>query len=221
MPLFELLIDATLATLLMVTIVYCSILNRRVRVLQDGRSELARVLKHFDESTRRASDSIAVLQSTGKRVGEVIQARMERATQLSDDLNYLIDHAEKIADRLEAGINVGRSARKVQEEMAAAPPPKPAAKPVQTAEEETGVMGLVKAALEEQIPAPPRKAVEKPAAPAKSGTAGTLQAMIEKIANRTASDPALRGQRAAKFPDTRARSRVEQELLEIIRAEKG
>lgn len=207
MPMFELLIDALLATLLVLTIIYCRILNHRIRVLQDGKSELARVLKHFDESTRRASDSIAVLQSTSRRVGELMETRMQRATHMSDDLNYLIEQAEKATNRLEAGINVGRSTRRVQEEERISTPPKPASG------EEALVRAAVKAALEEE-----KHATPAPKAAAISG----LQSMIEKIASRTApSDPSLRGQRTAKFPESRSRSRVEQELLEIIRAEKG
>lgn len=218
-PLFELLIDAVLAALLLTTLVYCIILNRRIRVLQDGKGELARVLKHFDESTRRASDSISVLQTTGRRVAEIMETRMERATQLSDDINYLVDQAEKIANRLEAGINIGRSTRKVQEEEKLSPPPKKA-----SSDEEALVRAAVQAALEENKALPQSAPVRPTPASAPTPKApgnGPLQAMIEKIANRTASDPSLRGQRAAKFPETRARSRVEQELLEIIRAEKG
>lgn len=224
MHLLELFIDLSLALLLIVTISYCWVLNARIRVLQDGRGELARLLAHFDESTRRASDSIAMLQSTGKKVGEAVQAKIDLATKSMDDLDFLSDRAEKIADQLEAGINIGRTARRVQHEMVPPPvenPPPAKAGSRISPEDENVVRSAVKAALLERERHGDVAVMEAPEPEPVRSSIGSLQAMIEKIAGRTASDPALRGQRAAKFPETRARSRVEQELLDIIRAGKG
>lgn len=208
MPLFELVIDALLAGLLLMTILYCRLLNKRIRVLQDARSELAKLLTHFDDSTRRASESIALLNLSGKKAADAVQARIENATVAADDLTYLIERATVISERMEAGLHVNRTARRVQEEMSAPPPqlkPEPARAPVPHAPVMT----------REAQPDEPK------------ANLSALQAMIEKIAGRASNDagptPAARGaapRRAQKAPEAKARSRVEQELLEIIRAGK-
>lgn len=205
MPLFELLIDFFLAALLLATLFYCRILNQRIRVLQDSRGELSKLLKHFDASTRRASDSIAVLQSTSRKAMEVMQARIDRAIVTADDLNFLIDRAEKAAESLEAGINVSRSAKRVQEEMAV---PRSAPQP----DDQRLMRAAVQQALADDLPEMP---------PAKSAAVSSLQAMIERLAARNAPDARPQApQRPPRAAESRVRSRVEQELLEIIRAGK-
>lgn len=195
MPLLELLTDFVLVFLLAVTIGYCRALDRRVRVLQDGGSELAKLLGKFDASTRRASESIAALQAASRKAGDTIHAHMDRANFVAEDLSILVDQAEKLADRLEAGLNINRSARKIQQEQAetTASPGKPQA--------------TQKASKSETAKGSQEKADGEP-----SATVGALQTMLEKIAERSAEDAS----RSSKG----ARSRVEQELLEIIRAGK-
>lgn len=217
MPLFELLINVALATLLLVTITYCYVLNKRIRVLQDGRGELARLLKHFDESTMRASDSIAVLQSTTKKTTEIIQAKLTNANRMIDDLEYVIDRAEKVADQLEAGINIGRTARKVQTSeappVARVPEPQPQSKPRPV----VASRPVVQEALKQMENRP----TEDAAAAQRASSLSSLQAMLEKIASRTHAPEPARSSKPSRAQDSKARSRVEQELLDIIRAGKG
>ena len=138
---FSLLLDTLIAVLLCVTIAYCWILNQRIKVLQDGKGELAKLLKHFDESTKRASDSIIALQTTSKRIGESIQFRIEKSNYLIEDLAYMIEKGEKMASRLDASFAVNRARGRVMAEEAPRsmmkstlnPAVKVAAKPVEKA----------------------------------------------------------------------------------------
>ncbi len=173
-------INIAVAALLIITILYCWSLNKRIQVLQDGRGDLARLLKHFDESTMRASDSIASLQAASRKLGETVQNRIDKANLVADDLMFLVERAAKLSDQLEAGL----AARKAAD-----------------------------AALHTNLrPAAP--AQPKPAAPRLPPTQADGKALLEALATRTTSDPALRGQRAS--PQTRPR--VEQELLDLIKA---
>lgn len=123
---FNLLLDTLIVVLLCVTIAYCWMLNRRIKVLQDSRGELALLLKHFDDSTRRASESVVSLQATSKRIGENIQVKIEKSNYLIEDLAYMIDKAEKIASRLEASFAVSRARGKAMAETTIPPSvPKP------------------------------------------------------------------------------------------------
>lgn len=89
----EFLLNLLVVALLGITIAYCRTLNRRIRLLQDSRSELAELLRHFDESTTRASESIVALQAASKKIGETIQTRIEKANYVADDLAFLIERA--------------------------------------------------------------------------------------------------------------------------------
>ena len=46
----SLFVNGLMAALLLVTILYCWRLNNRIRILQDSRSELARIIREFNES---------------------------------------------------------------------------------------------------------------------------------------------------------------------------
>jgi len=115
---FSLLLDTLIAVLLCITIAYCWILNQRIKILQDGKSELAQLLKHFDDSTKRASESIIALQTTSKRIGEGIQVRIEKSNYLIEDLAYMIDKGEKMANRMDASFAVSRARGRVMAEEA-------------------------------------------------------------------------------------------------------
>src|SRR5690349_276868 len=92
----NLLLNVLIVVLLMATISYCWILNRRIKILQDSKSELAQLLKYFDESTQRASESIIALQTASKKIGEGIQSRIDKANFLLDDLAFMIEKGNKI-----------------------------------------------------------------------------------------------------------------------------
>lgn len=224
MPLFELLINVALAALLVITIAYCYVLNARIRVLQDGRGELARLLKHFDESTMRASDSIAVLQSTTKKSTDLIQAKITNANRTIDDLEYIIDRAEKVADQLEAGINIGRTARKVQHEEKVIHSPSTSSEsrpPASPRPQPKEAESMVHSAVKDALSANAAREAKPDAAAQRASSLSSLQAMLEKIASRTGSEATAKPQKSARTQDSKARSRVEQELLDIIRAGKG
>lgn len=91
----ELLVNLLMVLLLSVTIGYCWVLNGRIRQLQDSRSELAELLQHFDESTTRASESVAALQATSRKTGELMQAQIDKANHVADDLAFLIERASR------------------------------------------------------------------------------------------------------------------------------
>ncbi len=99
--LLTLLFDFLLAVLLIVTINYCSKLSRRIRMLQDSRSELAGMITQFDTATERAMASLAELQTVSKRITDALQMKIEKANFLADDLAFLIEKSSKLVTQLE------------------------------------------------------------------------------------------------------------------------
>ncbi len=79
----------------------CWKLNQRIALLQDGRSELAEIIREFDETTGRATQTIAELHSATQRISDNIQHRIDKANFLADDLQMLIERAQKNMAKLE------------------------------------------------------------------------------------------------------------------------
>ena len=185
----NLLLNALIVVLLSVTIAYCWVLNRRIKVLQDSRGELALLLKHFDDSTQRASDSIINLQTTSKRIGEVIQSRITKCNDLMEDLAYMIDKGEKIASKMEASFAVNRARNRVMEqagEMSAAAPVVERAH--ERVVERTVEKPLPKIELEPQMDEVDEYA-DVPVS-TRQKTASTLEAVLSRVVNRNkAAEP--------------------------------
>jgi hypothetical protein len=106
--LLSLFLDVIVAGLLSVMIVYCIKLNKRIRVLQDSKSELAQLIQRFDESTQKATVSINEIHKASKKINENIQARLDKANFLADDLAFMIEKGTKLADRMEGDISGAR-----------------------------------------------------------------------------------------------------------------
>lgn len=118
-----LLFDIVVLLFLGVTIYVCFKLNKRIEALQDGRSELAEIVHEFDETTRRATESIAELHAATQRISENMQHRIDKANFLADDLQMLIERGNKMITKLEPHAGEGRST------SGRAPSPKPQSQP--------------------------------------------------------------------------------------------
>lgn len=119
----SLVIDVMMALLLIVTIVYCRKLNKRIQVLQDSRSELASIIREFDASTERATKSISEIHEATHRLSDNIQHKIDKANFLVEDLQGLIDKGNRAAGQVEGGARVAAaSARNTAPDVSAARP---------------------------------------------------------------------------------------------------
>jgi hypothetical protein len=107
--------------LLVVTIGYAFILNRRLVTFRKDRAEMEALAKSFAEATAKAEASVQKLRGSTDKVGASLDESLEAARSLRDDLAFLIDRGSSLADRLEDGV---RNAR----DGAAAARPRPAAR---------------------------------------------------------------------------------------------
>lgn len=177
---FNLFIDIILAGLLAVTISYCWMLNRRIKILQDSKSELAQLLKHFDESTLRASESIIALQTASKKIGESIQMRVDKANYLLDDLAFMLEKGSKLVNQLEASAAVSRARTRVEAEEHPPVPADAAAPAVNLAAKEKTRASL-EAVLEKVVSRKPAawQAAEKEAPPPRSRSEQELISILK------------------------------------------
>ncbi len=98
---FTLLFEAGFAVLLGVTIVYAVKLNLRISGLRERDSELRETIGRFNEASSQAQDSAVALKSAGLDAERQLRATIERGQSLRDDLAFMIEHGDRIADRIE------------------------------------------------------------------------------------------------------------------------
>ena len=122
---FSLVLDILVAGLLVVTISYAVVLNRRLRTMRQDKAELEKLAASFGAATTRAEDSIGRLKSTADDLRE----RIDKAQALRDDLAFLIDRGGSTADRLEEAVRAARDKAPVAPKVKAAEKIKPAAEP--------------------------------------------------------------------------------------------
>jgi len=185
----NLLVNLAIAGLLMATISYCWVLNRRIKILQDSKSELANLLRHFDEATDRASESIIALQSASKKISENIQVRIDKVNYLMEDLSFMIEKGNRLADKLDANFAVTRARSRIT-------PEEPKMEETAEEAEETHIKPIP--VLEKT------KQKEKPSM--------SLEAVLEKVVGK------VKSQQAKPTANKNSRSKAEQELLDMIRA---
>ncbi|MBN2751687.1 MAG: hypothetical protein JXQ84_03165 [Rhodospirillaceae bacterium] len=103
-------LDVVIVALLVPTIVYAVILNRRLEVLRRNRDELGKMIAAFQEATARAEAGIPKMRKTVEDVGGTLREAVEKAQTLRDDLAFMSERADSMANRLEAQLREARSA---------------------------------------------------------------------------------------------------------------
>lgn len=105
---WKVILDIVVSILLIATISYAWMLNKRLGALRKNRDDLAKTIAAFNEATVRAESSIPKLKKAAEEAGLTLQERVEKAQSLRDDLAFMIERADTMANRLE---NAVRSAR--------------------------------------------------------------------------------------------------------------
>lgn len=106
---FALLFDIVVAFLLLATIIFAVILNRKLSMIHNSRGELQALLDHFSKSLNRAEDGILELRKAANSIGEGLDSQIKKTVTLKDDLAFLIERGENLANQLEEGIRKART----------------------------------------------------------------------------------------------------------------
>lgn len=109
----ELLINLTIIGLLIPTIIYACRLNKSLNILRQNQSSLAKLVEALNEATFKAENSIPKLKSVTEHSSEDLKEVVDCAKELKDDLLFINERADNLADRLE---NVIRDGRSIKEE---------------------------------------------------------------------------------------------------------
>ena len=101
-------LDLLVAGLLVATIAYAIVLNRRLRQLRGGSEQMERLINDFYQATTRAESGVTALKEVAGRSDWEITEQLESLTKLRDELEFLVDRAEGQGARLEGLIRDGR-----------------------------------------------------------------------------------------------------------------
>ncbi len=86
----SLIVELVLSALLLATIVYCAILERRLSALRKGQDGLKTTITHLNEAITAAGSSMRMLKSTAAGAADALDERITRGRSVADELSLLV-----------------------------------------------------------------------------------------------------------------------------------
>ncbi len=108
----ELVINLIIIVLLIPTIIYAYRLNHSLKILRENQNSLAQLVNALNEATFKAENSIPKLKSVTEHSSEGLKEVVDSAKELKDDLLFINERADSLADRLENVISSSRNVAK-------------------------------------------------------------------------------------------------------------
>lgn len=106
---FELTINIIIIGLLIPTIIYAYRLNKNLSILRQNQKSLAKLIESLNDATCKAESSIPKLKSVTEHSSEGLKEIVDSAKNMKDDLLFINERADNLADRLEGMIKDGRN----------------------------------------------------------------------------------------------------------------
>ncbi|WP_407180213.1 DUF6468 domain-containing protein [Bradyrhizobium sp. STM 3562] len=137
-PVLGLTIETLVAVLLVITIAYCMLLNKRLQRLKADEHSLKAVIAELVTATEIAERAIGGLKHTVRDVNENLGVQLSAANEMSDYLKKQLAEADHVVRRLSKIALAARPSTAAGEPVdlappAAAPAPTPAPAPVSAA----------------------------------------------------------------------------------------
>lgn len=105
-----LILESLVAVLLIVTIGYCFILNRRLGLLRGDQTELNEVVRVLNEAADKARNSVEHLRRSSVSIAEELSDKITAGRALSDELGVIVESGNSLADRLADASTASRTA---------------------------------------------------------------------------------------------------------------
>lgn len=124
----DFLLDGLVAVLLVATIFYSALLDRRLKALRSGQDGLRHTIDQLNTATARAEVSIGQLKQASGEVDSGLSEQVRRARSVADELSVMVTSGNKLADRLSGEIpgSTSRPRRVVPLATRSEPSPAPA-----------------------------------------------------------------------------------------------
>lgn len=137
--LYGLVIESLVAVLLVLTIGYCMVLNKRLTRFRSDESAMRGTIGELIGATQSAERAISDLRRIAQETQDALNDGLISANQVTEDLNGQVQHAQDVLARIAQIAAAARSARQTAvspavEFPAAAEPSGPAARAAQAAQ---------------------------------------------------------------------------------------
>lgn len=109
--LFTLVFESGLCILLAATLVYCLVLERRLKAVRQGQEGLNAMIGDLNVSLATAGASLRALQAAAGTVGEQLDKKVAGARAAIDELGLVTASADRIAQRMERTVDNRAAAR--------------------------------------------------------------------------------------------------------------
>lgn len=117
---FGMAVESLVALLLLVTIAYCILVNRKLEQLRSDESELRRIVRDLNAATGQAQAAMSGLKESAQTAEERLGARIKEADRLTQQFATDLARAESVLSKLALIAAAPRGAP-----TEAAPPPRP------------------------------------------------------------------------------------------------
>jgi hypothetical protein len=118
------MIESLVAILLLLTIGYCVVLNRRLKRLKADEMTLKATISELITATEMAERAVAGLQATAQECEDTLGHRLKAAERICVDLNRQLKAGEGIVSRISRIVAAARPALDEAVPEAATPDPK-------------------------------------------------------------------------------------------------
>lgn len=105
----ELIINLIIIVLLIPMIIYAYSLNKSLNALRQNQKSLAQLVSALNEATFKAENSIPKLKTATEHSSEGLKEVVDSAKELKNDLLFINERADSLADRLENVISSSRN----------------------------------------------------------------------------------------------------------------
>ncbi|WP_207456796.1 DUF6468 domain-containing protein [Azospirillum sp. SYSU D00513] len=157
-PNLSLILDLVMVGLLAATIAYAIILNKQIIRLRESRGEMAELIVGLNEAMSKAETGVRGMKKTASDTGEDLQRAIGKAQALRDELHFMLETGEGLANRL-SGSSGGGGERAKAPARPLAPGPRPLAATRPPAED--GPLPVKRSLAASPPPAPLREAGEQ------------------------------------------------------------
>jgi hypothetical protein len=152
-----LIFDAILIVVVGAGVVQAIRLIRQLQDLRAGRVEMERFVRDFNGAVIRAEAGIKGLRSAARDSGDDLEKLVEKALLIRDELNFIVESADGVAERLSVAastvLNSERSQRPKPQDDRAQEAAKPSAPAAQGQQQATGSSGQAPAGAKQDQPA--------------------------------------------------------------------
>lgn len=163
-----LIVEIVVAVLLVITLGISLVLNRRLGNLRANQDEMRRLIGDFDKALTKARQGMAELKTASAAADTAHEERMKQAKTLRDELGFMVETADRLADRLAGEATATRGVRQER---------------AQERSEQLGVQRDGEMLANRIVPPKPQAPVTpfpaKRAAPAQNGAGGAKDFKIE------------------------------------------